>query len=312
MEIFRFNRDIPFMRWRRVGAVISITTFILAIFFITTKGLNLGIDFTGGTILEVNYQQAADLEKIRTVLAGKGIADASVQNFGTSRDVLIRLPVKPEVSSAQLSEHVLEILREADSSVEMRRVEFVGPQVGEELLENGALALLFVSIGIVIYLAIRFEWKFGIAGMMANLHDVIIIVGFFAFFQWEFSLTVLAAVLAILGYSVNESVVIFDRIRENFRKLRKASVTQVIDNAITQTMSRTVITHGSTQMVVIAMLLFGGEVLYYFSLALTIGILFGIYSSIMVGSSIIMLLGVKREDLVILEKKPLENDGAVV
>lgn len=312
MEIFRFNRDIPFMRWRRVGAVISITTFILAIFFIVTKGLNLGIDFTGGTILEVNYQQAADLEKIRTVLAGKGVTDASVQNFGTSRDVLIRLPVKPEVSSAQLSEDVLEILRGADSSVEMRRVEFVGPQVGEELLENGALALLFVSIGIVIYLAIRFEWKFGIAGMIANLHDVIIIVGFFAFFQWEFSLTVLAAVLAILGYSVNESVVIFDRIRENFRKLRKASVTQVIDNAITQTMSRTVITHGSTQMVVIAMLLFGGEVLYYFSLALTIGILFGIYSSIMVGSSIIMLLGVKREDLVTLEKKPLENDGAVV
>jgi len=312
MEIFRFNRDIPFMRWRRVGAVISITTFILAIFFIVTKGLNLGIDFTGGTILEVNYQQAADLEKIRTVLTGKGVTDASVQNFGTSRDVLIRLPVKPEVSSAQLSEDVLEILREADSSVEMRRVEFVGPQVGEELLENGALALLFVSIGIVIYLAIRFEWKFGIAGMIANLHDVIIIVGFFAFFQWEFSLTVLAAVLAVLGYSVNESVVIFDRIRENFRKLRKASVTQVIDNAITQTMSRTVITHGSTQMVVIAMLLFGGEVLYYFSLALTIGILFGIYSSIMVGSSIIMLLGVKREDLVTLEKKPLENDGAVV
>ena len=312
MEIFRFNRDISFMRWRRVGAVISITTFILAIFFIVTKGLNLGIDFTGGTILEVNYRQAADLEKIRTVLTGKGVTDASVQNFGTSRDVLIRLPVKPEVSSAQLSEDVLEILREADSSVEMRRVEFVGPQVGEELLENGALALLFVSIGIVIYLAIRFEWKFGIAGMIANLHDVIIIVGFFAFFQWEFSLTVLAAVLAILGYSVNESVVIFDRIRENFRKLRKASVTQVIDNAITQTMSRTVITHGSTQMVVIAMLLFGGEVLYYFSLALTIGILFGIYSSIMVGSSIIMLLGVKREDLVTLEKKPLENDGAVV
>jgi preprotein translocase subunit SecF len=312
MEIFRFNRDIPFMRWRRVGAVISITTFILAIFFIATKGLNLGIDFTGGTILEVNYQQAADLEKIRTVLTGKGVSDASVQNFGTSRDVLIRLPVKPEVSSAQLSEDVLEILREADPSVEMRRVEFVGPQVGEELLENGALALLFVSIGIVMYLAIRFEWKFGIAGMIANLHDVIIIVGFFAFFQWEFSLTVLAAVLAILGYSVNESVVIFDRIRENFRKLRKASVTQVIDNAITQTMSRTVITHGSTQMVVIAMLLFGGEVLYYFSLALTIGIIFGIYSSIMVGSSIIMLLGVKREDLVTLEKKPMENDGAVV
>lgn len=252
------------------------------------------------------------MEKIRTTLANSGISDASVQNFGTSRDVLIRLPVRPDASSAQVSEKVLEILKQADASVEMRRIEFVGPQVGEELLENGALALLFVSIGIVIYLAVRFEWKFGIAGMIANLHDVIIIVGFFAFFQWEFSLTVLAAVLAILGYSVNESVVIFDRIRENFRKMRNASVTQIIDDAITKTMSRTIITHGSTQMVVIAMLLFGGEVLYYFSLALTIGILFGIYSSIMVGSSIIMLLGVKREDLMRPEKKPFENDGAVV
>ncbi|WP_293009207.1 protein translocase subunit SecF [Nitrosomonas sp.] len=312
MELFRFERDIPFMKWRRAGAIASIITFILAIFFISTKGLNLGVDFTGGTVLEVGYTQTADLEKIRGVLIGLEMPDASVQNFGTSREVLIRLPIKPEFSSAQLSEIVLDALREADSSVEMRRVEFVGPQVGQELLENGALALLFVSLGIVAYLAIRFEWKFGIAGIIANLHDVIIILGFFSFFQWEFSLTVLAAVLAILGYSVNESVVIFDRIRENFRKLRKSSVTQVIDSAITQTMSRTIITHGSTQMVVIAMLLFGGEVLYYFSLALTIGILFGIYSSIMVGSSILVLLGVKREDLVKLEKKPLENDGAVV
>lgn len=312
MDFFRFERDIPFMSWRRTGAVISITTFILAIFFIATKGLNLGIDFTGGTILEVSYQQTADLEKIRTTLASSGISDASVQNFGTSRDVLIRLPVKQGVSSTQLSEKVLEALKQVEASVEIRRIEFVGPQVGEELLENGALALLFVSIGIVVYLAIRFEWKFGLAGMIANLHDVIIIVGCFAFFQWEFSLTVLAAVLAILGYSVNESVVIFDRIRENFRKMRKASITQVIDNAVTKTMSRTIITHGSTQMVVIAMLLFGGEALHYFSVALTIGILFGIYSSIMVGSSIIMLLGVKREDLMKPEKKPLENDGAVV
>ncbi len=312
MEIFRFNRDIPFMSWRRIGAAISITTFILSVFFITTKGLNLGVDFTGGTVLEVGYNQPADLAKIRSVLSDLGMPDASVQNFGTAREVLIRLPIRADLSSAQLSETVLAELRQSDSSVEMRRVEFVGPQVGHELLENGALALLFVSLGIVAYLAIRFEWKFGVAGIIANLHDVVIILGFFAFFQWEFSLTVLAAVLAILGYSVNESVVIFDRIRENFRKLRRASVTKVIDNAITQTMSRTIITHGSTQMVVVSMLLFGGETLYYFSLALTIGILFGIYSSIMVGSSIIMLLGVKREDLVQAEKKPLENDGAVV
>lgn len=312
MELFRFNRDIPFMSWRKTGAVISITTFVFSVFFIATKGLNLGVDFTGGTVLEVGYTQTADLQKIRSVLSDLQMPDASVQNFGTSRDVMIRLPLRPEISSAQLSETVLAALKQADSTVEMRRVEFVGPQVGQELLENGALALLFVSLGIVAYLAMRFEWKFGVAGIIANLHDVVIIVGFFAFFQWEFSLTVLAAVLAILGYSVNESVVIFDRIRENFRKQRRASISQVIDNAITLTMSRTIITHGSTQMVVIAMLLFGGEVLHYFALALTIGILFGIYSSIMVGSSILMLLGVKREDLVKLEKKPLENDGAVV
>ncbi|MBX3630738.1 MAG: protein translocase subunit SecF [Nitrosomonas sp.] len=312
MEFFRFSRDIPFMSWRRSAAVISIATFILSAFFLATRGLNLGVDFTGGTVLEVSYGQAADLSQIRGVLTGLNMSDVTVQNFGTSRDVMIRLPVMPEYSSAQLSETVLEALRQADDTVEMRRVEFVGPQVGKELLENGALALLLVSIGIVAYLAVRFEWKFGIAGIIANLHDVIIILGFFAFFQWEFSLTVLAAVLAVLGYSVNESVVIFDRIRENFRKLRKVEVTTVIDNAITRTMARTIITHGSTQMVVIAMLLFGGEVLYYFALALTIGILFGIYSSIMVASPILLWLGVKREDLVRLEEKKPENDGAVV
>jgi len=282
------------------------------VFFLATRGLNLGVDFTGGTVLEVGYEQPADLNQIRGVLEGLNMTDVTVQNFGTSRDVMIRLPIMPEFSSAQLSETVLEALKKADNSVEMRRVEFVGPQVGKELLENGALALLFVSLGIVAYLAVRFEWKFGVAGIIANMHDVIIILGFFAFFQWEFSLTVLAAVLAVLGYSVNESVVIFDRIRENFRKLRKVEVTTVIDNAITRTMARTIITHGSTQMVVISMLLFGGEVLYYFALALTIGILFGIYSSIMVASSILLWFGVKREDLVRIEEKKPENDGAVV
>ncbi|PTN13186.1 protein translocase subunit SecF [Nitrosomonas aestuarii] len=312
MEFFRFSRDISFMSWKRTAAVISLVTFILSVFFIATRGLNLGVDFTGGTVLEISYEQTADLNKIRDVLAGLNMTDVTVQNFGTSRDVMIRLPVMPEYSSAQLSETVLEALRQADDTVEMRRVEFVGPQVGKELLENGALALLFVSLGIVAYLAVRFEWKFGIAGIIANLHDVIIILGFFAFFQWEFSLTVLAAVLAILGYSVNESVVIFDRIRENFRKLRKVSVEKVINNAITRTMARTIMTHGSTQMVVISMLLFGGEVLFYFALALTIGIWFGIYSSIMVASPILILLGVKREDLVKLEEKKPENDGAVV
>ncbi|GJL73547.1 MAG: protein-export membrane protein SecF [Nitrosomonas sp.] len=307
MDFFRFSHDIPFMSWGKLSTVTSLLIFILAGYFIATKGLNLGVDFTGGTVLEVSYNKAADLNRIRTVLVDMKMPDATVQNFGTSRDVMIRLPIIPELSSAQLSETVMDALREDDETVEMRRVEFVGPQVGKELLENGALALLFVSLGIVIYLAVRFEWKFGVAGIVANFHDVVVILGFFAFFQWEFSLTVLAAVLAVLGYSVNESVVIFDRIRENFRKLRRAPVTKVINNAITRTMSRTIITHGSTQMVVISMLLFGGETLYYFALALTIGILFGIYSSILVASPILMLLGVKREDLVKPEKKPQEE-----
>ncbi|MEK7768989.1 MAG: protein translocase subunit SecF [Pseudomonadota bacterium] len=311
MEFFRIKRDIPFMSWGKYTTAISLATFILSVFFLFSKGLNLGVDFTGGTVMEVGYSQTADLNRVRDVVAKLGMGDASVQNFGTSRDVLIRLPAKPEISSAQLSETVMAALRQDDSSVEMRRVEFVGPQVGKELVESGALALLVVSFGIVAYLAMRFEWKFGVAGIIANLHDVVIILGFFAFFQWEFSLTVLAAILAILGYSVNESVVIFDRIRENFRKMRKATVAQTIDNAITRTMSRTIITHGSTQMVVVSMLLFGGEALHYFALALTIGILFGIYSSVLVASPIIMLLGVTREDLVKPEKKKEEETEAL-
>ncbi|ODT78952.1 MAG: protein-export membrane protein SecF [Nitrosomonadales bacterium SCN 54-20] len=304
MEFFRFKRDIPFMSWGKYTTTISLVTFIAAVFFLVTKGLNLGVDFTGGTVMEVSYTQPADLNRIRGTLIKLGMADASVQNFGTSRDVLIRLPAKADMSSAKLSETVIAALHADDETAELRRVEFVGPQVGKELVENGALALLIVSLGIVAYLAIRFEWKFGVSGIIANLHDVVIILGFFAFFQWEFSLTVLAAILAILGYSVNESVVVFDRIRENFRKMRRASVAQVIDNAITRTMSRTIITHGSTQMVVVSMLLFGGESLHYFALALTIGILFGIYSSVLVASPLLMLLGVSRKDIVKPEKKP--------
>ncbi len=304
MEFFRFKRDIPFMSWGKYTTTISLVTFIAAVFFLVTKGLNLGVDFTGGTVMEVSYTQPADLNRIRGTLIKLGMADASVQNFGTSRDVLIRLPAKADMSSAKLSETVIAALHADDETAELRRVEFVGPQVGKELVENGALALLIVSLGIVAYLAMRFEWKFGVSGIIANLHDVVIILGFFAFFQWEFSLTVLAAILAILGYSVNESVVVFDRIRENFRKMRRASVAQVIDNAITRTMSRTIITHGSTQMVVVSMLLFGGESLHYFALALTIGILFGIYSSVLVASPLLMLLGVSRKDIVKPEKKP--------
>ena len=311
MEFFRIKRDIPFMRHALIFNVISLLTFLVAVGALFTKGLNFGVDFTGGTVMEVHYQQAPDVNAIREKIARVGFADAAVQTFGTSLDVLIRLPIKAGVSSAQLSEQVMTELRKDAADVEVRRVEFVGPQVGGELVESGALALLFVSLGIVAYLALRFEWKFGLAAIIANLHDVVIILGCFALFQWEFSLTVLAAILAILGYSVNESVVVFDRIRENFRKMRKASVTTVIDNAITRTMSRTIITHGCTQLMVTSMLVFGGETLHYFALALTIGICFGIYSSVLVASPIVMWLRVSREDLVKPEKKA-ESIGAAL
>ena len=302
MEFFRFKKDIPFMSYGRLTTSISLLTFILAVFFLAARGLNFGVDFTGGTVLEVHYAQSADINKVRAELAEIGFPDVPVQNFGSSLDVLIQLPVRQNVSSSTLSENVLTKLKSGDASAEMRRVEFVGPQVGKELFENGAMALLLVSLGIVIYLWIRFEWKFGLAAIIANLHDVVIILGFFAFFQWEFSLSVLAAILAVLGYSVNESVVVFDRIRENFRKMRKAAVNEIIDNAITRTMSRTIITHGSTQLMVTSMLFLGGETLHYFALALTIGILFSIYSSVLVASPLLMMFGVSREDFIKPEK----------
>jgi preprotein translocase subunit SecF len=273
-------------------------TFLLAVVFLATRGLNFGVDFTGGTIMEVNYPQAANLESVRKAVDSIGLKEATVQNFGSSHDVLIRLPVKVGVSVSQLSEQVKTALVTADPKAEVRRVESVGAQVGDELYENGGLALFFVSLGIVLYLWLRFEWRFAVAAIIANMHDVVIILGFFAFFQWEFNLTVLAAILAVLGYSVNESVVVFDRVRENFRKMRKASVVQVIDNAITRTMSRTIITHTMTQTMVGSMLLFGGEVLHNFALALTIGILFGIYSSVLVACPIAMWLGVSRANLI--------------
>jgi preprotein translocase subunit SecF len=351
MEFFKIRNDIPFMRHALAFNVVSLLTFLAAVFFLATKGLNFSIEFTGGTVMEVRYQQTADVESVRKTLAAIGYQDAQVQNFGTSRDVLIRLPLKRvetdiNKSTARQSEQVFTELTKTSSlgeaqacapmhelfrdlvkveererpkdkldqlakqrdelkgkCTELNRVEFVGPQVGRELAENGALALLITSLGIVAYLALRFEWKFGVAAIIANLHDVVIILGFFALFQWEFSLPVLAAVLAVLGYSVNESVVIADRIRENFRKMRKASVTEIIDNAITRTISRTIITHGCTQTMVTSMLVFGGPALHYFALALTIGILFGIYSSVLVMAPIVRWLGIQREDLV----KPLKD-----
>lgn len=315
MEFFRIRRVIPFMRHALIYNVISVLVFVIAVGSLATRGLHLGVDFTGGTLMEVSYKQSPDLDRIRAQMVKIGFTEPSVQNFGSSLDVLIRLPLKEGLSSAGISEVVMQELKQLDGEVELHRVEFVGPQVGKELLENGALALLFVSAGIIIYLWFRFEWKFGVSAIVANLHDVVIILGFFSLFQWEFTLPVLAAVLAVLGYSVNESVVIMDRIRECFgnRNLRQLSVPEIIDTAITATISRTVITHGSTQLMVCSMLFFGGEALFYFALALTIGIWFGIYSSIMVGSSLLMWLGLRRGDLVKPEvaKKPGE-DGAVV
>jgi preprotein translocase subunit SecF len=298
MEFFRFRRDIPFMKHAIVLNTISLLTFLAAVVFLVTRGLNLSVEFTGGTVMEVAYEQPADLGSVRRVVESLGYADVPVQNFGTSRDVLLRLPIQAGQSSGQQSQVMFAALQAQNPAVELRRTEFVGPQVGRELVEDGLKALAMVIVGIMIYLAFRFEWKYAVAAIIANLHDVVIILGFFAFFQWEFSLAVLAAVLAVLGYSVNESVVIFDRIRESFRGFRKKTTPQIIDNAITSTISRTIITHGSTQIMVLSMLLFGGPTLHYFALALTIGILFGIYSSVFVAAAIAMWLGIKREDLI--------------
>ena len=303
MEFFRITRDIPFMRYALTFNVISLVSFLLAVVFLATKGLNLGVDFRGGTVIEVTYAQAVDFNRMRDALDKLNLGEYSAQSFGRSDTALIRMPLKEGVSSAALSERVMGALKADDPSATQQRVEFVGPQVGKELYENGAMALLLVSLGIVGYLALRFEWRFAIAAIVANLHDIIIILGFFALFQWEFSLPVLAAILAVLGYSVNESVVIADRIRENFRKMRRATVTHVIDNAITSTLSRTIITHGSTLMMVMSIYFFGGETLHYFSLALAIGICFGIYSSALVMATLVMWMGVSREDLVKPEKK---------
>ena len=313
MEFFKIRRVIPFMRHAPVFNVISLITFLLAVFFLATEGLNFSVEFTGGTLMEVSYKESADVDRIRQAM-DKGGFKAEVQNFGSSRDVLIRMHPERGQTSADLSQKVMALLQAEGKPVELRRVEYVGPQVGEELAEYGALALLVTAVGIVLYLWMRFEWRFGLSAIIANLHDVVIILGCFAYFQWEFSLPVLAAVLAVLGYSVNESVVVFDRVRENLRKMRKASVPEVIDSAITAVISRTIITHGCTQMMVTTMLVFGGPALHYFALALTIGILFGIYSSVLVASPLVMWLGVDRAQFIKPAKNPDKdrNEGAVV
>lgn len=309
IELFRVKKDIPFMRWARSTIFVSVAMILAAIGLLATKGLNLGVDFTGGTVMEIGYAQPADLPAVRALLVRHGHGDAQVQTFGTATDVLIRLPVKAGVTSAQLSEQVLAVLKQADAQVELRRVEFVGPQVGKELFEDGSLALLVVSIGIVLYLALRFEWRMAVGAIFATAHDIFIVLGVWSLFQWEFSLTVLAAVLAILGYSVNDTVVVFDRIRENFKKTRISDVAALMDNAKTATLSRTIITSGTTLLMVLAMLALGGEVLYGFALCLTIGIIVGTYSSVLVASPITMWLGVSREDFI----KPVKPEsGAMV
>ena len=313
MEFFKIRRVIPFMRHALIFNIISLLTFLASVYFLAANGLHFSIEFTGGTLVEVNYKNAAHVEAIRETLEKAGLK-AEVQNFGSSRDVLIRMPIEKGQSTADLSQKVTGLLQAQDASAQVRRIEFVGPQVGKELAGDGALALLVTAVGIVLYLWMRFEWRFGLSAIIANLHDVVIILGCFALFQWEFSLPVLAAVLAVLGYSVNESVVVFDRVRENFRKMRKASVQEVIDSAITGVISRTIITHGCTQAMVTTMLLFGGPALHYFALALTIGICFGIYSSVLVASPLVMWLGVDRAQFVRPPKKDRrdEHEGAVV
>ncbi|MCK6386290.1 protein translocase subunit SecF [Zoogloea sp.] len=307
MEFFRIQKDIPFMKHALVFNVISLVTFLLAVFFLATKGLHFSVEFTGGTLMEVSYAEAPALDKLRDALGKEGYQDAQVQNFGSSRDVLIRLPNREGMETGKVSDKVMASLNALEGGKpELRRVEFVGPQVGKELASDGAMALLLVIGGIVVYLAMRFEWRFAVSAIIANLHDVIIILGFFALFQWEFSLPVLAATLAVLGYSVNESVVVFDRVRETFKKKRGLTTPEVLDHAITSTISRTIITHGSTQIMVLSMLLFGGETLYYFALALTIGICFGIYSSVLVASPLVMWLGVSREQFIQPKKEKQE------
>jgi preprotein translocase subunit SecF len=316
MEFFRVKKDIPFMRHAWMFNLISLVVVALSIFFLFARGLNLSVEFTGGTVMEVAYEQPADLGAVRQVLSGLGYAEVPVQNFGTSREVMMRLPLVQGQTSGQQSEIVLAALRAQNALVELRRTEFVGPQVGKEMAEDGIMALAFVVLGIMAYLAFRFEWKYSVAAIVAIMHDVIVILGFFAFFQWEFSLAVLAAVLAVLGYSVNETVVNFDRIRETFKRQRKMTTREVIDRALTATMNRTIITHASTEMMVVSMLIFGGPTLFYFALALTIGIFFGIYSSIFIASGVAMWLGIKREDLITpttkIEDPDDPNSGASV
>lgn len=302
MEFFRIHKTIPFMKYRHILNAISLVSFVVAVAWLFIHGLTYSIEFTGGTQLEVHYSSAANTEQIRDEL--KTVSkEVLVQTFGTASDVVIRVPNKEGQNSSQVAAEVMKVIHTSSPDAELKRTEFVGPQVGEELARDGGTALALVVAGIMIYLAFRFEWKFSVAAIIANLHDIFIVVGIFAVMGWEFSLPVLAAVLAVLGYSVNESVIIFDRVREHFRTMRRANTVEVINSAITATISRTVITHTSTLCMTLSMFFFGGPALHYFALALTIGICLGVYSSVFVAASIALYLGVKREDLVKTVKK---------
>lgn len=309
MQIFKTNTKIDFMSKRKLAMMISIAVILVAIASVIVRGLELGIDFTGGTLVEVGYGEAVELSKVRDALAAGNFPDATVQHFGTSQDVLVRLAPQKELSSAQLSTQAFAALSQAagDGSIDLRRVEFVGPQVGDELTEDGGLAMLYALVGILIYVALRFEYRFALGSIIALVHDVLITIGIFSIFQIEFDLTVLAAVLAVIGYSLNDTIVVYDRIRENFRKMRKGTSTDVINASLNQTLSRTLVTSLTTLLVLLALFIFGGEIIHGFALALIIGVVVGTYSSIYVASTAVLMLGISKADLM-----PVQKEGAEV
>jgi preprotein translocase subunit SecF len=310
MKILKNTQAIDFMGKRSHAALLSALMLAVSIGALAVNGLNFGIDFTGGTLIEVGYPQGVDLEDVRSALATGDFGQAQAQHFGSSRDVLVRIAPQEGKQSAQLSEDVLKALRQQDAGVEMRRVEFVGPQVGEELAEKGGLAMIYALIGILIYIMVRFQWRLAPGAVIALVHDVVIIIGFFALFQYDFDLTVLAALLAVIGYSLNDTIVVYDRIRENFRKMRKRTPIQVINAALNQTLSRTLMTGITTLLVLISLFVFGGEVIHAFSLALMLGVLVGTYSSIYVASAVALVLGVSKEDLMPAQKEDSEGEGS--
>jgi len=307
MEIFSKKTHIDFLGKRKLAAILSAVVIIASLVSLFTRGLNFGIDFTGGSLIEVAYPATADLGSIREVLGKTGFDDAQVQHFGTARDVLIRIAPRPDRNSAELSEEVLAALRGVDSELETRRVEFVGPQVGEELAEQGGLAMLYAIIGILIYVSLRFEYRFSLGAVAALVHDVIITLGLFSVLQLDFDLTVLAALLAVIGYSLNDTIVVFDRVRENFRKMRKGSSEQVMNTALNETLSRTIMTGVTTLLVLVALFILGGEIIHSFALALIVGIFVGTYSSIYIAGAAALALGVSKADLM-----PVEKEGGAV